>query len=633
MPIFLIAGSKGGVGCTTIAVNLALALATPEARVLLINATRREDAALLCGTTAFRSSAHLARQLPHLGHDALFGYLALERYRLNAVTWDAAAPEIWSSILPRYDAVVIDGGSDSRRTRPLWRWITHWGGVATVDPCALAGLESLMAVWRDLFVPRHRMAVLCNRCGEQPLIASTLFQERFPESEIFVVADDREAVGAAIEGVPLVQRPVLGPLAKSITPLVQTWRAWPAVHAAMACEAITGSDDIAATPQANPPANALRSAMLQAMHQRLEGHEHCEASKVRETLQEIIAAWPATELLGIDRCALLTQLCDEAMGLGPLESLWADDQVSEILINGPDDIFCERNGQLLRVEQTFRDADHVQQLVHRLLLPTGRRVDVQSPIVDARLPDGSRINVVLPPLSWRSPVVTIRRFGRRPWTIDRLCEAGALRADGVALLRHAVAARQSLLIIGGTGSGKTTLLNALSGMIPPQERIVTIEDAAELQLQQPHVVGLQARPANLEGVGEITIRDLVRTALRMRPDRIIVGECRGAEALDMLQAMNTGHEGALTTLHANSPEEAIGRLATLVCYAGYDLPLNVIYRQIDHAIDWIVQIVRCSNGRRIVARICELIECTEGRVTLRTHYEQGDDAGGHRDVA
>lgn len=309
---------------------------------------------------------------------------------------------------------------------------------------------------------------------------------------------------------------------------------------------------------------------------------------------------------GIDREELLAQVVDEAVGLGPLEPLLADPDVSEIMVNSCEDIYVERGGRLHKSQASFSSEQAVRSIIDRIVAPLGRRVDESSPMVDARLKDGSRLNAVIPPVALRGPCLTIRKFPQRRLAMQDLIAAGSLDRHMAGFLNHCVVARKSILVSGGTGSGKTTLLNILSNCIPDGERIITIEDAAELRLNHAHLVSLEARPPNTEGKGKIDIRDLVRNALRMRPDRIIVGECRGAEAFDMLAAMNTGHEGSLSTLHANSPRDAIARLETMILMAGMELPLAAIREHIAAAVDLIIQQARLSDGRRLITSIVEV---------------------------
>lgn len=335
------------------------------------------------------------------------------------------------------------------------------------------------------------------------------------------------------------------------------------------------------------------------------------------------------------RGRLVGQLVDEVFGFGPLEPLLADETVTEVMVNGPKDVFFERGGRLYRSECSFSDTGQLRALIDRVLGPLGRRVDEASPLVNARTPEGHRVHVVMPPLALNGPTVTIRKFTQRVMTLDEMVDGGSFDAGLRTFLAWAVRLRKNIAVSGGTGSGKTTLLNALSCELPHGERIVTIEDTAELRfLEHPHVVRLEARPRNAEGAGEVTIRDLVINALRMRPDRIVVGECRGAEAIDMLQAMNTGHDGSLTTLHANSPADVLSRLTTMVRY-GADLPVDVIEANVAGAFDVVVQTARALDGRRFVSEVAELSFDRARRscasVTL-FRRRSPDDAGAWRAV-
>jgi len=314
-----------------------------------------------------------------------------------------------------------------------------------------------------------------------------------------------------------------------------------------------------------------------------------------------------------DRARLVDEVTSDMLGYGPLDTLLRDVSVDEIMCNGVAEIYVERKGRIELTDAAFDDDSHYRQVIQRIVSGVGRRVDEGSPMVDARLPDGSRVNVILPPLAVRGPVLTIRKFAERPFTITDLVANKSLSMDAAIFLEAAVRGKLNVLIAGGTGSGKTTLLNVVGGFVPDDERLITIEDAAELQLPQRHVITLESRPANVEGRGEVSIRELVRNALRMRPDRIVVGEVRGAEALDMLQAMNTGHEGSLTTVHANTPRDVISRLETMVLMAGLELPVRAIREQIASALDLIVQTERLADGSRRIVAITE-VQGTEGDI-------------------
>jgi pilus assembly protein CpaF len=324
-----------------------------------------------------------------------------------------------------------------------------------------------------------------------------------------------------------------------------------------------------------------------------------------------------TPLTRDERRQLVREISDDILGYGPLEPLLRDDSVTEVMVNASDQIYVERSGKIEKTTTAFVDDAHLLRIIDKIVSQVGRRVDESSPMVDARLPDGSRVNAIIPPLSLRGPVLTIRKFSRDPYTMDDLINFGTLGAKSAHFLAACVQGKLNMLISGGTGTGKTTTLNALSAFVPGDERIVTIEDAAELQLQQEHVITLEARPPNIEGQGEVKIRELVRNALRMRPDRIIVGEVRGAETLDMLQAMNTGHEGSLTTIHANSPRDALSRLETLVLTGGVELPLRAIREQVASAFDVLVQIERLVDGSRRITNVTEVLGMESDVITLQ----------------
>jgi pilus assembly protein CpaF len=339
----------------------------------------------------------------------------------------------------------------------------------------------------------------------------------------------------------------------------------------------------------------------------------------RAVTEELALA--GTPLTREERRELVRQLTDDILGYGPLERLLRDDSVTEIMVNGPEHVYVERAGKIEPADARFVDDAHVMRIIDKIVSQVGRRVDEASPMVDARLPDGSRVNAIIPPLALTGPTVTIRKFAREPYTINDLIQFGTVSARAAQFLGACVKGKLNVLISGGTGTGKTTTLNAISAFIPGDERIVTIEDAAELQLQQRHVITLESRPPNIEGNGEVKIRELVRNALRMRPDRIIVGEVRGAETLDMLQAMNTGHEGSLTTIHANSPRDALSRLETLVLTAGVELPHRAIREQIASAFDVLVQIQRLVDGSRRISHISEVVGMESDVITLQAIFE------------
>jgi pilus assembly protein CpaF len=340
--------------------------------------------------------------------------------------------------------------------------------------------------------------------------------------------------------------------------------------------------------------------------------------EVRQTIQDLFDQVLTQENIILsrpERERLFEGIVAEILGFGPLEPLLADENVSEIMVNGPEKVFVERKGKLSKTTIIFENNEHVMKVIDRIVSPLGRRVDESSPYVDARLPDGSRVNAIIPPLALNGPTLTIRKFEKDPLTIDDLVRFGSMSPEVAEFLKACVIARLNVVVSGGTGSGKTTLLNVLSSFIPNDERIITVENAAELQLRQEHVVTLESRPPNIEGKGEVTIRDLVINTLRMRPDRIVVGECRGGETLDMLQAMNTGHDGSLTTAHANTPRDMLSRLETMCLMAGMDLPVRAIREQVASAVDLIVQQARLRDGSRKIINVTE-VQGMEGDVIV-----------------
>ena len=354
-----------------------------------------------------------------------------------------------------------------------------------------------------------------------------------------------------------------------------------------------------------------------------------KTDEVRRTIEEMYHNILADEHIVLSRSErqrLFEQIVAEILGLGPLEPLLADPLVTEIMVNGAKNIYVERAGRITRANLVFESDEHLMRIIERIVAPLGRRIDESSPYVDARLADGSRVNAVIPPISLVGPVLTIRKFFKIPLTVEQLVEYGTVTAESMQFMKAAVMGKLNIVVSGGTGSGKTTFLNILSGYIPGDERIITLENAAELQLRQEHVVTLESRPPNIEGRGEITIQDLVVNCLRMRPDRIVVGECRGSEAFDMLQAMNTGHEGSLTTIHANNPREATGRLENMILMAGMDLPHRAIREQIAAAVDLICQLSRLRDGSRKVVAITE-VQGMEGDVITMSDIFKFEQVG------
>jgi pilus assembly protein CpaF len=377
--------------------------------------------------------------------------------------------------------------------------------------------------------------------------------------------------------------------------------------------------------------SSRRDPVLDELRQRVHAHlieelgpilydRRLSEDDLRRRVHEQLIATLQSErapLSAADKAQLIQDVSDDILGYGPIDKLLKDPNVTEVMVNGPNTVYVERSGRIERDPATFVDADHLRRIIDKIVSEVGRRIDESTPMVDARLPDGSRVNAVISPLAIDGPFLTIRKFSKDPLQVDDLIRFGSINAHSARFLQACIVGKLNVIVSGGTGTGKTTLLNVLSSFIPPEERIVTIEDAKELQLHQDHVLSLEARPPNIEGRGEVTIRDLVKNSLRMRPDRIVIGECRSGEALDMLQAMNTGHDGSLTTLHANSPRDALARLETLVLMAGFDLPVRAIREQVASAVDVIVQLTRLRDGTRRVTHVTEVQGMEGDIITLQ----------------
>lgn len=481
---------------------------------------------------------------------------------------------------------------------------------ATPEPLALAQTGNDLLLFRSRNFPKERISVIINRADKitaANINAVTRLLKKKPET---VIPFDPEADAHMAQGTypeKLPRHAVTQALDQLVYAIVNQTRRLPVGNAQEYMPAAAPNLDLDALKR------SVHEKLLESIDfKKLDTEVGKDAEKaealqqtVSEKISEILDQEPALQDRG-QRNQVLKEVLQETLGLGPLEDLLVDAEISEIMVNAWDEIYVEKKGRLIRIDKKFFSEQHLINIISRITAPLGRKVDISTPMVDARLKDGSRVNAIIPPLAVRGACLTIRKFPEDQIVVDDLLHFGTVNQQIIDFLKTAVLAKLNILISGGTGSGKTTLLNILSSFIPETDRIITIEDSAELKLRQPHVVTLESRPANIEGKGEVYIRDLVKNSLRMRPDRIVIGECRGAEALDMLQAMNTGHDGSLTTIHANSAREALSRLETLVMFAGFELPVKAIKEQIVGAVDLIVQISRFKDGSRKVIQVSEV---------------------------
>jgi len=638
---FAFVNAKGGSGGTTICAELAKAMrADREVVVVDGDLTGRRNLAILFDAVR---TLDTARPGKNIGVAKISGLTLAEL----APAYDAAftinfdeAEELAASFGDA-DCMLVDVPMPfAAPVRPFVVRATRFVIVTEPTLLGIASARTMIAELKKFGVPLTRIVLLTN-CRDGHPSATRAEIERALEIKIITELpprDDRsyskalsllERMMRGIEAEPRIEA-----LLPSAQGLLQDRRIEP--RSAMASFASASS------PRTNEAAGNGRSAdagvvaprekIKVEIHEALASHVNLiEASaahtdsaklaelreKIEDAAQTVLSEKSHAELTAEDISQIKEEIVNESLGLGPLEDLMADPAVTEIMVNGPKTVYVERGGKIELTGKRFTSAQQLRLVVERIIAPLGRRLDESVPMVDARLPDGSRVNAIIEPLAIDGASVTIRRFGTRRLTAADLIEKGSANEQMLDFLRACIEARLNVVISGGTGSGKTTFLNILSSYIPSHERIVTIEDAAELFLNQPHVVRLETRPANLEGRGEIKIRDLVRNSLRMRPDRIVVGECRGGEALDMLQAMNTGHDGSLTTAHANSPRDALSRLETMVMMAGFDLPIRAIREQIASAVDLIIQIARLRDGSRKIISVSEIVGMEGEVVTMQ----------------
>jgi septum site-determining protein MinD len=624
--------ASGGAGKTLVASNLAVSLHQQQSgRVLLIDAGHPlpGDAAITLGVDRVKALADMVPILGRLTPEVFASYLVTTRDGLPLLTFLSdviQARLITADLLKRlfelaaaaFDVIVIDLPSGvGPLTQPILDRCDYVFVVVDATPTGLPRARHCLDYLRGVQMPDSGIMVCANRVSERSGLGIERIERILGAPVLASLPDDPEAVmGAAVKGQAILQLSprhaiprAIDRLAREVTTRGLRDMASPTVDAPTVV-AVAGMDSeevreirrrihnrlVEEIDLKKADLNYLRDPVkLQEVRTRAE-------AKVLLLLDEEAGAITSREI----RRQIVKEVLDEALGLGPLEDLLADSLVTEIMVNRADQIYVERAGKLTKTDVRFLGNEQLRGVIERIVAPLGRRIDEKVPMVDARLRDGSRVNAIIPPLALRGPALTIRKFSKKLLGPEDLIRFGSMTEQMVTFLGAAVKARMNIVISGGTGSGKTTLLNVLGSFIPGEDRIVTIEDAAELQLPQDHVVTLESRPPNIEGEGAITIRDLVRNSLRMRPDRIVVGECRGGEALDMLQAMNTGHDGSLTTVHANSPRDALSRLETLALMAGLELPSRAIRDQISSAVNLIVQQSRLQDGSRRVTFITEV---------------------------
>jgi pilus assembly protein CpaF len=635
--VFVVVGAKGGVGATTIAVKLVEELPARGERVIVdADLAGKRSHAVWFDVV---SDLDLGRASGTVGTaKSTSGPIVMELARSYEDGFVQTADSVFSSIerLPENALIVVDAPQPfAAIVRPL---IARAAKIIVVTEPTLLGIgaaRTMLSAMDRFGISPARIAFVLNEARVNSELRRSEIQAALgtPVSVEIPKQSDRafrkifagfvEMLAAAPEFQTLES--LRQSSAKPIGDRRGSSRVEPQVRAiASTAEAAPDPRAVSASTAATDKLKTeLHAMMLKRIDFLTAARADTDAEKLAELRAQVdgIAAEfiaGRNDITSAEQASRIRrEVIEEALGLGPLESLLQEDGITEIMVNGHGHVFVERHGRIETTTKQFVDDRQVRLVIERIIAPLGRRLDESSPMVDARLPDGSRVNAVIEPLAIDGPALTIRRFGTKRLGIDDLVSLGAITPPIVDFLRAAVEARLNIVVSGGTGSGKTTLLNSLSSFIPRDERIVTIEDAAEIQLDQPHVVRLESRPPNLEGKGAITIRDLVRNSLRMRPDRIVVGECRSGEALDMLQAMNTGHDGSLTTIHANSTRDAMARVETMVLMAGYDLPVRAIREQIAGAIDLIVQVARLRDGSRRVIGVSEIIGMEGDVVTMQ----------------
>jgi pilus assembly protein CpaF len=654
-PIVVLINAKGGSGATTLALEAARALKRSGGVVALVDADlsgRRTLSVLLDAVRQFDAN----RTLGVYSLIATGGITAVELTDSLDNSFALRPDEVDSlvdKLTQQHDVVLVDAPAPfAAAVRPFIARASRYVIVLEPNLLGTAAARTLIGDLGKFGIPLSRIWIATNLRGGRAEINARELEKALGGTVVAEIPSkgDRN-YPKAIETFAkrLSTAPAESPLSV-LRPSSSIMAAGaPLAGGAAATNGTAGTSMVTAgnsharpaRTQVNEKRERLKFEIHEQVAKRIDivaaSRAHTDGQKIAELRAQIadVAGQLLAEHPDIasveERSELQQEIIDELMGLGPLEDLMRDPAVSEIMVNGPNVIYVERGGKLTLSERRFNDERHLRTIIERIIAPLGRRIDESSPMVDARLPDGSRVNAIIEPVALDGSTLTIRRFGKKRLNMDDLVRFGSIVPEACSLLKAMVESRLNCVVSGGTGSGKTTFLNILSNYIPNGERILTIEDAAELMLNQEHIVRLESRPQNIEGRGAVTIRDLVKNSLRMRPDRIIIGECRGGEALDMLQAMNTGHDGSLTTLHANTPRDAIARLETLVLMAGYELPVRAIREQIASAVDVVVQIERMRDGSRKVTSVSEVVGMEGDIVTMQElikYQSRGIDAEG-----
>lgn len=624
-PVFAFVGSKGGCGTSTLCARVAQELAQ-SGNVLLVDGDlsgRRSIAILLDGLRQL-DAARAEHGGISTARVAGVTIAELASSYESAFTLTFADVERLAATSDEYPTVVVDLSQPfSAAVRPFVVRSTRFVVVCEASVLGVMAVRSLLDELARFGIPKNRIVLLLNRRGSDAAFASSKQVEEALGMRVFAelppLADRAYArsIATFAKGLSVIaSEPELVSLLPSAKGVVLDRRLSSRPASTHGVVVPLTTSRAAASPSGQAERDRLKLHIHESLSKTIDLVDASKAqgdaakrAELRARVTEATLAFLAQQpdLTAEDVASIKDEVVNEALGFGPLEDLMKDPDVTEIMVNGARHIYVERRGLIERTPKAFVNDGQVRLVIDRIIAPLGRRIDEASPMVDARLPDGSRVNAIIEPLSIDGPTLTIRRFGTRRLTDADLVATGSTNEPTLAFLRACIEARLNVVISGGTGSGKTTFLNVLSGYLPRRERIVTIEDAAELFLNQPHVVRLESRPPNIEGRGEVTIRDLVRNALRMRPDRIVVGECRSAEAIDMLQAMNTGHDGSLTTIHANSPRDSLARIETMVLMSGFDLPVRAIREQVASALDIIIHTARLRDGSRKVVSVTEVV--------------------------